>query len=238
PYLSFDHCPAMLAIPKVAVKTHLAKRLKAMKMHLRILNKKNGNVFNKVEFLKDELARAQQSFDKNPSCIVLGEEEIVYVQAYIDVVLDAKKLFMQKTKNEWLNGGDSNSAYYHNVVKGRISKKSIHVMYDDLENAYYREDVPALFVSYFSKFLGTCDDVYEVEDVSTLNMKKLDAEKVVELIKPVTDEEIKDALFSIDVNKASGPDGYTLKFFKAAWSVVGKDTCSAIKEFFVSGSFL
>nr|GEZ74736.1 hypothetical protein [Tanacetum cinerariifolium] len=68
--------------------------------------------------------------------------------------------------------------------------------------------------------------------VSTLNMKKLDAEKVVELIKPVTDEEIKDALFSIDVNKASGPDGYTLKFFKAAWSVVGKDTCSAIKEFF------
>ncbi|GKG56885.1 hypothetical protein Tco_0582236, partial [Tanacetum coccineum] len=71
-----------------------------------------------------------------------------------------------------------------------------------------------------------------------LNMKKLDAEKAVELIKPVTDEEIKDALFSIDVNKASGPDGYTSKFFKAAWSVVGKDTCSAIKEFFVGGKLL
>ncbi|GKG53866.1 hypothetical protein Tco_0555266, partial [Tanacetum coccineum] len=74
-------------------------------------------------------------------------------------------------------------------------------MYDDVGNAYYRQDVPTLFVSHFSKFLGTCDDIYKVEDVNTLNMKKLDAEKVVELIKPITYEEIKDALFSIDVNK-------------------------------------
>ncbi|GJV26153.1 reverse transcriptase domain-containing protein [Tanacetum coccineum] len=216
----------------------LAKRLKAMKMHLRSLNKKNGNVFDKVEFLKVELARVQQSLDKNPSCSVLREEEMVYVQAYKDAVLDAEKLFLQKTKIEWLKDGDSNNAYFHNVVKVRISKKSIHFVYDDLGNAYYGQDVLTLFVSYFSKFLGTCDDVYEVEDVNILNMKKLDAEKAMELIKHVTNEEIKDALFSIDLNKASGPDGYTSKLFKAASSVVGKDTCSEIKELFVSGKLL
>ncbi|GJV59378.1 RNA-directed DNA polymerase, eukaryota, reverse transcriptase zinc-binding domain protein [Tanacetum coccineum] len=212
PYLSSDHCLAVLAVPEVAVKRPKSfRRLKAVKKHLRNLNKMNGNVFDKVEFLKVELARVQQSLDKNPSCSILREEEMMYVQSYKDVVFDAEKMFLKKTKIEWLKDGDSNSVFFHNVVKGRISKKNIHVVYDDLGNAYYGDDVPIQF---------------------------LDVEKAVELIKHVTDEEIKDVLFSIDVNKVSGPNGYTLKFFKAAWSVVGNDTCSAIKEFFVSGKLL
>nr|GEU44197.1 RNA-directed DNA polymerase, eukaryota, reverse transcriptase zinc-binding domain protein [Tanacetum cinerariifolium] len=47
--------------------------------------------------------------------------------------------------------------------------------------------------------------------------------------------EIKMALFDIEDNKESGLDGYTSKFFKSAWSVVGKDTCAAVREFFASG---
>nr|GEW76997.1 putative reverse transcriptase domain-containing protein [Tanacetum cinerariifolium] len=145
---------------------------------LKINEHTNGvNVRTDGRIFKVELARVQQCLDKNPSCSILREEGMVYVQAYKDVVLDAEKLFMQKTKIKWLKDGDSNSAYFHNVVNGIISKKSIHVLYDDIGNAYYGEDVSALFLSHFSKFLGTCDDVYEVEDASTLNMKKLDDEK-------------------------------------------------------------
>ncbi|GJX40548.1 RNA-directed DNA polymerase, eukaryota, reverse transcriptase zinc-binding domain protein, partial [Tanacetum coccineum] len=54
----------------------------------------------------------------------------------------------------------------------------------------------------------------------------------------VTNEEIKEAIYSIEDNKASGPDGYSSKFFKAAWMVIGKDVCAAIKEFFTSGKLL
>ncbi|GKC79091.1 hypothetical protein Tco_1129865, partial [Tanacetum coccineum] len=56
---------------------------------------------------------------------------------------------------------------------------------------------------------GTNDHVYAVEDASSLFLRKLDVEQAIELIKPVTNEEIK--------------------------SVNGKDTCSAVKEFFISG---
>lgn len=58
------------------------------------------------------------------------------------------------------------------------------------------------------------------------------------MVRPVSDTEIKEAMFSIDDDKAAGPDGFTSKFFKAAWSVVSVDVCAAVKEFFSSGKLL
>ncbi|GKE39758.1 RNA-directed DNA polymerase, eukaryota, reverse transcriptase zinc-binding domain protein, partial [Tanacetum coccineum] len=58
------------------------------------------------------------------------------------------------------------------------------------------------------------------------------------MVRAVVDYEIKDAMFSIDDDKATGPDGFTLKIFKSAWSVVGSDVCAAVKEFFSSGKIL
>ncbi|XP_074267063.1 uncharacterized protein LOC141590365 [Silene latifolia] len=55
---------------------------------------------------------------------------------------------------------------------------------------------------------------------------------------PVTDEEIKQAMFSIDSNKSPGPDGYGSQFFKDAWTVVGKDVCLAVRDAFVTGNVL
>ncbi|KAH6786892.1 hypothetical protein C2S52_006444 [Perilla frutescens var. hirtella] len=38
--------------------------------------------------------------------------------------------------------------------------------------------------------------------------------------------------------KAPGPDGYTLVFFKATWDITGPTLCNAVKEFFRSGKLL
>ncbi|KAK9671811.1 hypothetical protein RND81_12G056000 [Saponaria officinalis] len=54
----------------------------------------------------------------------------------------------------------------------------------------------------------------------------------------ISDAEIKSALFSIDVNKSPGPDGFTLGFFRAAWSVIQADFLRVVKTFFESGKML
>ncbi|GJW99861.1 hypothetical protein Tco_0183775 [Tanacetum coccineum] len=58
------------------------------------------------------------------------------------------------------------------------------------------------------------------------------------MVRDVCDEEIKDAMFQIEGNKAPGPDGYSSVFFKKAWNIVGNDVCKAIKEFFDNGKML
>nr|GEU79886.1 RNA-directed DNA polymerase, eukaryota, reverse transcriptase zinc-binding domain protein [Tanacetum cinerariifolium] len=58
------------------------------------------------------------------------------------------------------------------------------------------------------------------------------------MVRDIQDKEIKDALFDIDSDKAYGPDGYSFKFFKKAWVVVGDEFLLAVKEFFKSGQLL
>jgi hypothetical protein len=54
------------------------------------------------------------------------------------------------------------------------------------------------------------------------------------LLAPVSNDSIKEALFSISNDKAPSPDGYSSYFFKTAWDVVGNDFCAAIHDFFLS----
>ncbi|GKB56761.1 RNA-directed DNA polymerase, eukaryota, reverse transcriptase zinc-binding domain protein [Tanacetum coccineum] len=68
--------------------------------------------------------------------------------------------------------------------------------------------------------------------------KKLDVVEASNMIKDITNKEIKEAMLDIDNDKAPRPDGYTSCFFIKAWNVVGMDVCLAVKEFFQIGKLL
>ena len=59
-----------------------------------------------------------------------------------------------------------------------------------------------------------------------------------DLIRAVSNEEIKSALLSIGDDKSPGPDGFSAYFYKKAWGSVGPDFCEAVREFFSSGQLL
>ncbi|GKC29824.1 RNA-directed DNA polymerase, eukaryota, reverse transcriptase zinc-binding domain protein [Tanacetum coccineum] len=61
---------------------------------------------------------------------------------------------------------------------------------------------------------------------------KLSAGEASHMCRDVSDEEIKRAMFLIDDNKAPGPYGFSSLFFKKSWSIIGKDVCLVVKEFF------
>nr|GEX77154.1 RNA-directed DNA polymerase, eukaryota, reverse transcriptase zinc-binding domain protein [Tanacetum cinerariifolium] len=102
---------------------------------------------------------------------------------------------------------------------------------------YCGEDnqVPIQFVNHFMKFLITWDDNECLELDSKLFLNKISNLEASRMIEEVTNDEIKNAMFSIDDNKAPGPNGFTAKFFKRAWHVIGMDVCNAVKELFAKG---
>ena len=85
------------------------------------------------------------------------------------------------------------------------------------------------FVNHFKNFLGNSNGNgdWNFEGVFGTTLSN---DEAVNMVREVTDAEIKCTTFNIGENKAPGPHGYTSTFFKKAWHVVGPDVCLAIKE--------
>nr|GEU52192.1 hypothetical protein [Tanacetum cinerariifolium] len=87
------------------------------------------------------------------------------------------------------------------------------------------------FVKHYEAFLGTqvpCIDL----DPSGLFTKKVSDVARGNMLRAITNDEIKHAMFDICDDKASGVDGYTMVFFKKGWDIVRGDVCNAIRVFF------
>ncbi|GJU81026.1 hypothetical protein Tco_1283391 [Tanacetum coccineum] len=68
----------------------------------------------------------------------------------------------------------------------------------------------------------------------TLDFKR---NQILELESPISNEDIRTAVWGCGVDKSPGPDGFTFEFFRKYWTVVGPDFCIAVKWFFDHGVF-
>ncbi|GJU04495.1 probable L-cysteine desulfhydrase, chloroplastic [Tanacetum coccineum] len=112
--------------------------------------------------------------------------------------------------------GDKNTTFFHNMIKARRNKSRVESIKDENGKFYEGSNVVEQFVMHFKKFLGEFVPVKSIEDSLFIN-KINDDNDAVKMIKEVSNEEIKNAIFDIDSNKAFGPDGFSFEFFKKAW---------------------
>ncbi|GJY72313.1 RNA-directed DNA polymerase, eukaryota, reverse transcriptase zinc-binding domain protein, partial [Tanacetum coccineum] len=126
-----------------------------------------------------------------------------------------------------LSVGDRNNAYFHKTIKSRQQRNIIDAVCDENGNRLEGADVADQFVKHFQKFLGESKNVEPISDIGDLLQNKLSNEETSYMIREISDEEIKNAMFQIDNNKAPGPDGFLALFFKKSWNIIGKDVCLA-----------
>ncbi|HET7285360.1 MAG TPA: hypothetical protein VFI70_11805, partial [Nitrososphaeraceae archaeon] len=151
--------------------------------------------------------------------------------------MDEERFLKQKAKIDWLNVGDSNSAYFHQVVKTKKARNRIDAVMDANGKVCDGDQVVSAFLNHYLNFLGQDGGVVAL-DTHDLFVNGLSSEQALEMIKPVSGEEIKQAMFSMGDDKSPGPDGFSACFFKHAWDIIGKDVILAIQDFFASGKLL
>ncbi|GJT49873.1 putative reverse transcriptase domain-containing protein [Tanacetum coccineum] len=186
----------------------VVKRLKGLKSPFRKLLHNHGNLHEWVNKIQIELDEAQKAIDRDPSSSLLREEHALYLLAFKESQLDEERFLKQKAKIEWLKAGDSNTTYFHKIVKRKCTRNRIEMVSDASNNLYEGNQVPDAFVNHYRQFLG--------------------AEGVTILV----------SFFSMGDDKAPGPDGFTVAFFKKAWDVVGSNITCAVWDFFSNGKLL
>ncbi|KAL2225604.1 UNVERIFIED_CONTAM: hypothetical protein Sindi_2948700, partial [Sesamum indicum] len=96
------------------------------------------------------------------------------------------------------------------------------------------------FVSYYQNLLGGTRQRLTVDIRYLIPWARhcITDEEASHLLLPFSPDDVKQAVFDIAEDKAPGPDGYSLGFFKATWPVVGEVVTRAILDFFLTGKLL
>ncbi|XP_022040145.1 uncharacterized protein LOC110942657 [Helianthus annuus] len=215
----------------------VVKKLRMLKSPLRVLLFQQGNLHRKVQELREKLDQIQRELDSNPASLTISEEETTTRRSYQEALLDEERFLKQKSKVDWLTVGDMNSAFFHSSLKNRVHFSRISVIRDANGKVYEDEHVQLAFVNHYENFLGNRGDI-SLSPAPDLFTNRLSSEVSGLMVRPVTHDEVKKALFSIGSDKAPGPDGFTAGFFKGAWPIIGSAVSNAVIDFFVTGKLL
>ncbi|GJS91495.1 sodium/hydrogen exchanger 6 [Tanacetum coccineum] len=208
----------------------VVKRLKGLKSPFRKLLHDHGNLYERVNKLCVEIDKAHKAIDRDPSSSILREEHAHYLFAFKEAQMDEERFLKQKAKVEWLKACDSNTTYFHKIVKSKCTRNRIEMVSDSSNTFYDGNQVPGAFVKHYNQFLGA-EGVTNPLDAQDIFIRMLDNSKADYMIHDVTNDEIKSVMFYMGDDRAPSVDGFTAAFFKKVWDVcISKIIANRVKE--------
>ncbi|XP_071687297.1 uncharacterized protein [Rutidosis leptorrhynchoides] len=129
-------------------------------------------------------------------------------------------MMKQKARVRWNLEGDENSRYFHNFVKRRFSKNSIHgIQVNGVWNCNPQSIKDEVY-SFFANNFRRTDFEYGSFDFQCTRI--LDEDNRL-LEAKFSEVEIWKAIQNCCSSKAPGPDGFNMKFFKKFWWLLNDD---------------
>ncbi|XP_071728625.1 uncharacterized protein [Rutidosis leptorrhynchoides] len=147
-------------------------------------------------------------------------------------------MLKQKAKVRWNLEGDENTSFFHSMIRFRNNKCNIRGIFDD---GVWNEDPRVIKTAAFNHFKKQFEDPNTdwpcLEDLSYPSISRNEA---TDLELPFTETEIFEAINDCGSNKAPGPDGFNLRFYKKFWDVIKFDLIAAVSWFweYVSGNVI
>ena len=218
----------------------LVQKMKRVKASLRGFNFHTfGKLRERVVEARENLNQAQKAVLISPDDHLLVENERKSLKRYHDLAYAEEGFLKQKSRVQWLKLGDQNTRFFHKAVKARNARSAIKAIISGngcriAEPEAIKEET----VGFLKNVLCVDGPSFDQEYVDNIGGITLSTQHLDILKGEITHEEIKKAMFSIDDNKAPGPDGFSSLFFKAAWSIIGSDVVEAVTSFFKSGRLL
>ncbi|GJX76948.1 hypothetical protein Tco_0323759 [Tanacetum coccineum] len=141
--------------------------------------------FKEVVEGSKELDRVQCDLDHDPSNTDLRVEEAAYVIAYTDAL----------------------------AVKSRTTRNHIDVVTNSDGIMYENDQVPEEFINHYEVFLGQAGTTQPLESHNLFDVT-LDEGIALDMVRNVSAQEVKEAMFSMGNDKSHDPDGYTVAFLR------------------------
>nr|TKS17239.1 hypothetical protein D5086_0000020700 [Populus alba] len=208
-------------------------KLRRLKTVLRQLHLHHtSSITHRVAKAKTNWEAAQFYLDQHPTSSTAQSTEREMVAQYMQLCKDEESYFKQKSRVQWLQLGDRNTSFFHKSLLHRQVRNKIHSLQDENGTLVHDpHDIGKLASTYFENILTATHPTLNAEIKDIFPNTISEASKSAALT-PITDDDIKEALFSIPDSKAPGPDGYNALFYKTSWDIIRLDFLAAIRFFF------
>ena len=186
-----------------------------------------------------DLHQCQEELWRDPKNQELLGVENSYATELTKLKKAKEEYLRQKSKCEWAQHGDENTAVFHASLRNSAAKnRNINIKDMKGKECNSTESIQAAFIDFYESLLGTSNAVERVNKRVIKAGNCLTAQHCEILTKHVTKEEVKQALFDIPDTKSPGPDGFGSQFYKDAWHIIGDEVTLAIQSTYNSGKLL
>jgi len=218
----------------------LCRKLKSLKHPLKTLSKLHFN------HISERVARAEVDLDHNQCLLHDSIDDISLMNKVNQMKLNLfnlkyaeKAFFSEKLKWNFLKDNDRGTSFFHALMSHRHQKSFIlAIQCSNGELTTSIDEVSAEFVHFYQNLLGTSSTISPINEAVVHSGPCLDVNHSDFLLAPISNEAIKETLFSIGIDKAPGPDSYSSLFFKKSWDIVNADFYATVQDFFSSRQIL
>ena len=117
---------------------------------------------------------------------------------------------------DWLQEGDRNTTFFHNIVKARKSGNSItSLVFASGDQLGSKEAISLETTRYFSQLFskGGPDLVVETRTILDCIPQLVSSSMNRDFLRPIFLEELEKVIFGMKIGKAPGRDGFPIEFF-------------------------
>lgn len=219
-----------LACTKKHRNNNVSEKIKSCRKVMSQWKKKRVfNAKDKIHLIHERLEWFQSK--SYPCTFVINRIKKELILAY----KEEEMYWNQKSRDQWLVLGDRNSKFFHSSIKTGRSRKHITKLKDDDGNAHWSDAAKAeVATAYFSNLFKSSNPRSYAHVFQSM-LPKVTQGMNGALISDVSKEEVREAIFLIQQESVSGPDGMTAVFFQKYWEFVGDDITREIQQVFASG---
>jgi hypothetical protein len=155
------------------------------------------------------------------------------MREYLSLLDQEESYWHKRCHEEWLLKGDNNTKYFRKIANGHKRKNTIISL--DKDGSIIEGDKNLL--NHATEY---CSDLFGPGENHNIHIDPnvwVEVEKVTDfdnslLCSPFSENEIKYALFSMERNKAAGPDKIPIEFYQTCWEIVKGDIILLFSDFY------
>lgn len=187
---------------------------------------------------KGKILRLQEDLEAEESCVYPFCARISNIKLeLVKANKEEEAFWKQRSKDKWLRCGDRNTKAFHASVQMARSRNGVDIL-EDKNGILFRDETSKgkIASSYFSELFSSTHlgDFSEFFDGF---LPRVTEQMNRDLLSEVSEDEIREAVYSIKSSSAPGPDGMSALFFQRFWKEIGEQVIKEVQEFFTHRSF-